>query len=199
MSIRKQYDEAYFTHWYHGPGRRERQQQTARKAALAIAMAEYYLGHRVQSVLDIGCGEGDWRKPLLALRPELDYLGVDGSEYAIARHGRRRKLRLARFGQLAELRFGDSVDLIVCSDVLHYLAPAELRRGLSGFAELGHGLAFIDLFCKGDQAEGDDHEFRARTPAFYRRLFTAAGLLSVGSNGYLLPPLHAHAALLERS
>lgn len=195
----KQYDQAYFKRWYHGSERSERQRHTARKAALAIAMAEYYLGHPVRTVLDIGCGEGDWRKPLLQLRPQIDYLGLDGSEYAVARYGKRRNLRLLRFGQLAELRFDHSVDLLVCSDVMHYLKPAELKRGLAGFAELGHGVAFIDLFCKGDAAEGDDHDYYPRTAGFYRRHFAAAGLLPVGSHTYLLPSVHAHAVALERA
>jgi SAM-dependent methyltransferase len=194
----KQYDRAYFDHWYQGPEHRHRRQLIAHKAALAVAMAEYYLGRRLQSVLDIGCGLGDWRAPLLKLRPRLQYMGLDASEYAVGRYGRARNLRLATFGQLAELRFDRSVDLLLCSDVLHYLKPAELRRGLAGFAELGHGVAYIDLFCRGDAAEGDEVEFHARPASFYRRAFSEAGLLAVGSHGYLLPPLHGHAAALER-
>jgi SAM-dependent methyltransferase len=195
----KTYDRAYFDRWYRGEHGRERRQHTARKVALAVAMAEHYLGHRLRSVLDIGCGEGDWRAPLLRLRPGLHYAGIDASEYAVARYGRARNLRLVRFGQLAELRFARSHDLLVCTDVMHYLDAGELRRGLSGFAELGHGLAYIDLFCRGDAAEGDQDQFKARPPAFYRRLFSAASLLSVGSNGYLLPAVHGHAAALERA
>lgn len=195
---RKHYDEAYFARWYHGSERRERQRSTARKAALAVAMAEYYIGRPLRDVLDIGCGEGDWRAPLLKLRPGLHYLGIDGSEYAVARYGRRRNLRLASFGQLAELRFDRRFDLLVCSDVMHYLGAAELRRGLSGFAELGHGVAFLDLFCRGDAAEGDEDEFHARPAGFYRQLFDEAGLRSVGSHGWLLPPLHGSIAALER-
>lgn len=195
---RKQYDQAYFERWYRGGEQRERRAETARKAALAVALAEYYLGRPLRSVLDIGCGEGHWRAPLLKLRPGLHYQGIDGSEYAVARYGRARNLHLIRFEQLAELRFDRSHDLLVCSDVLHYLPAPVLERGLSGFAELGHGVAFIDLFCRGDAAEGDEHEFRARPASFYRRRFAAAGLLAVGSHGYLLPPLHEHAAALER-
>jgi hypothetical protein len=40
-------------------------------------------------VLDIGCGEGIWRAPLRSLRPGIEYLGLDSSEYAIARYGAR--------------------------------------------------------------------------------------------------------------
>lgn len=164
-----------------------------------MATAEYYLGHEVRSVLDVGCGEGAWRAPLLRLRPRLHYLGVDASTYAIDRHGARRNLRLARFGQLGQLRFGAPVDLLVCSDVLHYLRGDELRRGLAGFAELCAGMAWIEVFCRGDAISGDRNGFVQRTPAAYRRAFAAAGLTACGSHAYLTPALAQHAVALERA
>ena len=96
----KTYDRAYFDRWYRhgGIGHAAR---LARKVALAVATAEYHLERPIRSVLDIGCGEGPWRAPLLKLRPNVQYLGFDSSDYAIARHGRRR-LHVRRGGlQLA--------------------------------------------------------------------------------------------------
>jgi SAM-dependent methyltransferase len=193
----KVYDRAYYERWYRGPLGLERRAHTARKVLLAVATAEYYLGRSLRSVLDVGCGEGSWRAPLLRLRPKLHYLGLDSSDYAVRRFGRARNLRLARFGQLGELRFERSFDLIVCADVMHYLPAAELKRGLQGFPELGHGLAFLDLFCRGDAAEGDHDGFYARTPLFYARQFAAIGLTPVGSHCYLLPALRDGVAALE--
>ena len=142
----KQYDERYFQRWYRhgdigGP------QRLARKVALAVACAEYYLERPVRTVLDIGCGEGAWRAPLLKLRPKLRYLGFDSSEYAIARHGAKRNLHFARFGDFEYLRPCPPVDLLVCSDVLHYLPSAELRRGLPGLAEVGGCGGFLQAFA----------------------------------------------------
>jgi hypothetical protein len=123
---------------------------------------------------------------------------VDSSEYAIARHGVKRNLRLARFAQLEQLRFGAPVDLLVCSDVLHYLTAAELRRGLAGFAELCDGLAWIEVFCRNDPVEGDEHGFVRRSAAYYRHAIDRAGFTACGSNGYLAPSLAADAVALER-
>ncbi|MCK7594818.1 methyltransferase [Pseudomarimonas salicorniae] len=195
----KQYDRDYYDRWYRGAVGAERRAHTARKAAVAVATCEYYLGRPLRSVLDIGCGEGHWRAPLLKLRPKLDYLGLDGSEYAVSRYGRSRNLRLVRFGQLESLRFDRSVDLIVCSDVLHYLPATEIKRGLSGFPELAHGMAFIDLFCRGDDAEGDHEGFFARSALFYARQFAAIGLRPVGTHCYLLPAYQQSIARLEQS
>ncbi|HEY2344278.1 MAG TPA: class I SAM-dependent methyltransferase [Xanthomonadaceae bacterium] len=194
----KRYDRRYFDRWYREGGAAiGRAALLRRKAALAVAMAEYYLGRPLRSVLDVGCGEGTWRAPLLKLRPGLEYLGVDSSEYAVARYGARRNLRLARFAQLEQLRFGPPVDLLVCSDVLHYVGAGELRRGLSGFAELCGGLAWIEVFCRDDAIEGDRLGFVRRSAAYYRRVFADAGFAACGSNGYLAPSLARDAVALE--
>ena len=162
-----------------------------------MATAEYHLERRIRSVLDIGCGEGAWRAPLRKLRPRVQYLGFDASEYAIARHGRTRNLRLARFGDFATLRPCAQADLLVCSDVLHYLPTRELDRGLPALAELCGGVAFIEAFARGDEAVGDDHGFIARPAAFYRSRLRALGLRPLGSHCWLSPARVDAAASLE--
>ena len=192
----KTYDRAYFDRWYRhgGIGHAAR---LARKVQLAVATAEYHLERPIRSVLDIGCGEGAWRAPLLKLRPRVQYLGFDSSDYAIARHGRRRNLHHARFADFAQLRPCPPADLLVCSDVLHYLDTRELDRGLPALAELCGGVAFIEVFARGDGAEGDEHDFRQRSAAFYRERLRALGLRPLGSHCWLSPALVPHATALE--
>ncbi len=192
----KRYDRAYFDRWYRqgGIGGARR---LARKVALAVATAEYHLERPLRTVLDIGCGEGPWRAPLLKLRPDARYLGFDASEYAVARFGARRNLHLARFGDFARLRPCPPVDLLVCSDVLHYLDARELDRGLPGLAGLCGGVAFLEAFAREDRAEGDEHDFRNRPAAFYRRRFEALGFTQLGSHCWLSPALRGHATALE--
>ena len=192
----KHYDKAYFDTWYRQRGIGD-PKRLARKVALAVATAEYHLERPLRTVLDIGCGEGAWRAPLLKLRPKLQYLGFDGSEYAIARHGRRRNLHLARFGDFALLRPCPPVDLLVCSDVLHYLDARELDRGLPGLAELCGGVAFLETFTREDRAVGDEHEFQQRPASFYRRRFGALGFEQLGSHCWLSPALHGQTTALE--
>ena len=196
----KRYDRAYFDRWYRHPQHRVRARaEIARRVAMVVALAEYYLGRRVTNVLDVGCGEGIWRAPLRALRPEIDYLGLDASAYVVARYGRSRNLRLAKFGDLAELRFDRRFDVIVCSDVLHYLRAPEIVRGLSGFGELLEGLAFIETFTSRDPIEGDTLGFIRRTPAWYRRTIADAGLMAIGTHSYLSPRLLRSVSALERA
>lgn len=198
MTDAKLYDEAYFRRWYRGgeavAGGKAR---LARKVALAVAAAEYYLERPVRSVLDIGCGEGAWRAPLLKLRPKLDYLGFDASQYAVRRYGRSRNLHLAGFGDFRWLRPCAPVDLLVCSDVMHYVPATELRHGLAGIAELCGGVAFLETFAKEDDFDGDREGFQPRSAVWYRRAFAAHGLQPLGSHCWLSPRLAGHAAALE--
>ena len=198
--MRKTYDQAYFDKWYRNPQHAVRSTAALkRKVAMVVAQAEYYLGRPIRNVLDVGCGEGVWRAPLLALRPGVEYRGLDASEYVVRRYGSRRNIGLARFGQLAELRFDTRFDVIVCTDVLHYLKPAEIRAGLVGIGEMLEGIAFLEVFTNRDDLEGDRHELRLRSPAWYLREFREVGLLPCGSHCYLGPRLERQVAALERA
>jgi SAM-dependent methyltransferase len=192
----KTYDRDYFERWYRRGGIGGAQ-RLARKVALAVATAEYHLERPVRTVLDIGCGEGAWRAPLLKLRPKARYLGFDASEYAIARYGQARNLHFARFGDFALLRPCPPVDLLVCSDVLHYLPTRELDKGLPALADLCAGVAFLETFAREDAAEGDEHGFQQRPARFYRQRFEALGFAALGSHCWLSPALRGTATALE--
>ena len=194
--MEKRYDQSYFDRWYRAGGIGDRK-RLARKVALAVATAEYHLERPIRSVLDVGAGEAVWRAPLLKLRPGVRYLGFDSSEYAVARFGRSRQLHFARFGDFEHLRPCAPVDLLVCSDVLHYLDTRELDRGLPGLAELCAGVAFLETFAKEDRAVGDEHDFQQRPASFYRKRFEAAGFAQVGSHCWLSPGLRERATALE--
>jgi SAM-dependent methyltransferase len=195
--VPKQYDQAYFDRWYRGRSRVHAQGEVQRKVALAVAAAEYFLRRRLRSVLDVGCGEGAWQASLRELRPRLRYLGVDPSEYAVSRFGRERSIRRAAFDELASLRLPGRFDLVVCSDVLHYLRDDEIRRGLPELVRLTEGLAYIEVLTAEDDIVGDLEGLIRRPAAWYRRLFHAAGLRAAGPYLWLAPPLEATVAGLE--
>lgn len=193
----KTYDLAYFDHWYRDAKHADPAATLARKVAMAVAVAEYHLQHPVRSVLDVGCGEGRWRAPLRRLRPGVEYLGLDSSEYAVSRWGRRRNLALVDFVDLEHLRPCAPVDLLICADVLHYLPAATIRRGLGGIAALCAGVAYIETFSLEDAIEGDMHGFKRRRAAWYRSELGAAGLRAVGNHCYVSPQLAHGVAALE--
>lgn len=193
------YDRRYFDKWYRHPRHRVKSRRDmTRQLSFILAATEYLLDRPVRSVLDVGCGEGNWSTVLRSLRPRAAYTGVDGSAYAIQRFGRRRNLRLGTLGTLGSLDLDGPFDLVLCLGVLNYVAPDELRAGLRQLRPLAGGVAYLEVFTSADDASGDFTRRAARSPRWWRDLFRRAGFASVGLHCYL-PREHAwHAAALER-
>jgi len=195
----KRYDRQYFDRWYRHPAHRiGSAADLERQVALAVAMSEAVLGRPVESVLDIGAGEGRWQPVLQRLRPGSRYAGIEPSEWAVARWGRRRNLRAGGLTVLDQLGLDGPFDLVVCADVLHYLPTPALRRGLPLLAEQVGGLAFCPLFTAEDQIDGDREDFQRRRASTYRRLFAEAGLHQVGMHGWVGESTAMTLATLER-
>jgi SAM-dependent methyltransferase len=148
-------------------------------------------------VLDIGCGEGAWLEHLRALRPKVSYKGLDPSEYAVRTFGRKRNISRATFGELKSLRIAQKFDLIVCSDVLHYVDDREIREGAHEISRLLTGVAFIEVLTKEDDITGDLVDMKHRPAKWYRKTFADAGLMSVAPYCYVAPSLYAIASELE--
>ncbi len=193
----KRYDRKYFQHWYHD--RRTRvntHAEVRRKVALAIATTEYFIRRQLRTVLDIGCGEGGWLGHLQAFRPRVKYTGFDSSEYAVSRFGRERNIRLATFGDLPDMNL-EAYDLVVCSDVLHYVRDEEIRAGMATIARACEGVAFLEVLSAEDEVIGDLDAFIQRPSAWYRSTFRKAGLTQVGAYCWASPSLKDSIAELE--
>ena len=202
--LTKVYDRAYFQTWYRDPKKAiVRRADLERKVTMALGAAEHLVGRSVESVLDVGCGEGSWQPILRRLRPRLKYLGLDTSEYAIRRYGRPRNLRPGSWGDLAGLRVGGPFDLVVCSDALHYVPTKEFLRGLGGLPALVGGVTYLDFLTSDDDLEtgleGDLVEFRKRTAAWYRKKVRATGLVECGLGIWAAKDLAPALTALERA
>ncbi len=199
MAREKVYDRAYFEHWYRrsevGVGADD---FVARKVRLAVAATEYLLGRPIARVLDVGCGEAPWRAQLRRLRPGVAYEGVDSSLYAVERYGRTRNIRLGTVGDLGTLGLRGRFDLVVCSDVLHYVRTPEVRAGLAAMHRLCDGLAFIEMFTNADRIEGDHDALQDRSPAAYHRMLAEAGFTPVGLHLYACRRVARGLTSLER-
>ena len=193
----KTYDRAYFRRYYHD--RRTRVHSHAevrRKVSMAVAVAEYFLRRQLRTVLDIGCGEGAWLGHLRALRPRVAYSGLDSSEYVIERFGRARNIRRAAFGDLPSLGLL-AYDLVVCSDVLHYVGDAEIRAGIAEIARICEGVAYVEVLTAEDEVVGDLDSFQFRPAAWYRNTFRKVGMTQVAPYCWLSPERAGEAAELE--
>lgn len=179
------YQRSYFDKWYRSEHRVHAPSDRARTVRMVLAVGDYMLGRPVRAVLDIGAGEGQWFPELRRLRPTIRYAGVDPSEYAVGRYGRSRHVRLGTLGALPAELTRRRYDLVVCSGMLNYLAPDELRTGLATIATLARGVAFLELFTRRDAVQGDT---RGRRPArSYRHLLNALGFRHCGPHCYVGP------------
>lgn len=194
----KNYDQEYFDKWY----RRKETRVTSRddlrrKVTMVVGMAEELLQREIRSVLDVGCGEARWFPELRRMRPRLEYVGIDASEYAVERFGRSRNVRLGTFGDLAEQKFASPFDLIVCADVLHYLSAREIDRGLDALVESLDGVAYLSVFTTDDDPTGDLTGWQSRAAQWYRDRFARHGLVACGMQCYAGPLVSESAAALE--
>jgi SAM-dependent methyltransferase len=195
---RKSYDEAYFNKWYRDPRTRVHTPDSVRrKVRMAVGVAEYCLGRKLRSVLDVGAGEGAWRREIRRMRPNVRYIGVDPSEWVVARHGRRRNIRLGSFEELPALRLGRGHDLIVCADMLQYVPDTALKRGIRHLASILGGMAYLEAYTSDDDMEGDLEGWHPRTKDQYRAVFAGAGLVACGLHCYLSRQTAMNAVELE--
>ena len=195
----KRYDQAYFDRWYRGRRRIHTPADVERKVRMVVGIAEYVLERPIQSVLDVGCGEGAWLPALRKLRPAVRYTGVDSSEYVVQRFGARRNIRLGRADRLDELEWPGRFDLVVCCDVLNYLESRALGRALRQMRTLLSGVAYLELFTDQDEMAGDLRDWHFRPPAYYRRLLSRIGYTPCGSHCYAGPQHASDVAIMERA
>ena len=192
----KAYDKAYFDRWYRGRSPIHERGEVRRKVMLAVTTAEYFLRRPLETVLDIGAGEGAWYTHLRTIRPHAKYLGLEPSDYAVGRYGKTRNLMQASFTDLGRVR--GEFDLVICSDVMHYLSEKEIRRGIRDLARLTAGVAFLEVLTAEDNIIGDLQGLTQRPSQWYRDVFTRAKLTQVGAYLWLAPALRESASELEK-
>ncbi len=182
----KFYDRSYFDRWYRDPSDRVATRESLeRKVRMAVSLAEFLIGRKIRSVLDVGCGEGTWQPVVRRLRPQARYVGVDSSDYVLERFGDARNIRRGTLGSLGTMRLPKRIDLIVCADVLQYTPDAEVARGLRAIRQLLGGVAYIEAFVTDDEMEGDRVGWHERTAAQYNRFFREAGLTQCGPYAFV--------------
>jgi SAM-dependent methyltransferase len=177
----KAYDSAYFHRWYRDPRTRVTSVEALeRKVHLALSAAEYMLGRRVRTVLDVGCGEARWYVALRRIRRGIEYIGVESSDYAVRTFGRSRHVRHGSFGTLRTLKLRGPFDLIICADMLQYVPTLDLAPGLKEIRRLLGGVAYIEAYAREDDMEGDMEGWIHRSASSLRRSFRDAGLTHCG-------------------
>lgn len=158
-----------------------------------------YLNHLqldVHRVLDAGCGTGLWKRALRRLDREIEYVGIDVSEYLCQRYG-------WTHASIDEFTSRKKFDLVVCQDVLQYVDDVAVRRSIAGISRVCRGALYFDVPTRDDIDDGlldmrrTDREIYVRSAAWYRKRL-ANDFVNVGGGVFLRQGAKAVALALER-
>ena len=195
----RHYDQQYFDRWYRDPEHRVfTAAERARRVAVVISVAEYVLGRRVRSVLDVGAGEGHWRAPLIEARPRIKYVGLDPSPYVVARFGRTRGIELGDLETLDPERFGRSFDIVLAVGFLNLIPAKQLAPALRRLRPLIGGVALLELFTDAEPISGDVREYSRSSARVYRSMLKRIDLTPVGLHLYAPQALTGNLGVLEQ-
>ena len=161
------FDRAYYQRFYHDPGTAVTSRAEMRERAALIAAAVRHLNLPVRRILDAGCGVGLLRAPLLRRLPGARYVGLEASEYLCRRYGWQQ-------GELQRLATRERYELVICYDVMQYLATDAARRALGNLAKVCRGVLYFGALTCGDWRHNCDQSRTdylpgLRSAAWYRR------------------------------
>ncbi|WP_025770488.1 class I SAM-dependent methyltransferase [Thioalkalivibrio sp. HK1] len=180
--IRRLFDDAYFERFYLDPRTRIGDENGARKLGRFIGAYLDWLDIPVRRIVDLGCGLGRLREPLLDAFEKASYTGVDRSEYLCREYGWVQE-------SAATFRSNTRFDLVICNDVLQYLDDGEAKESLENMAALCRGALFFDALTLDDwqsvcdRSLTDDH-CHIREGRWYRKRLAPA-FIAIGGGMFI--------------
>jgi SAM-dependent methyltransferase len=161
------FNAAYYRRFYMTAATRAMSQvETERRGAL-IAAAVRQLDIPVRRVLDMGCGLGWFKRPIVKVFPKARYTGVEFSEYLCRRYGWEQ-------GSVVDYRGRGTYELVLCCDVLQYLDKSEAAVAINNLARLCNGVLYLHVPTKKDwrmsiDPAGTDTDVHIRSGAWYKK------------------------------
>jgi len=183
------FDAGFYRRFYLDPRTRVvTRAEMARRADLIAAFVRHG-EYPVRRILDVGCGLGLMRAPLLRHFPRASYTGVEASAYLCERYGWEQ-------GSAATFASRRPFDLVVCYDVLQYLTTREAAAALRNLGQLCRGVLHFgvlttedwELYC---DRSNTDRNVHIRPGAWYRRRLAPA-FINAGSGMFVRrgAPIH---------
>jgi predicted TPR repeat methyltransferase len=144
------------------------------EVAFVLAFCRH-IGLDVNRFTDVGAGTGWWAREFARQHRRCRFIETfDASEAACRIYGHSR----VAVQNLA----GPSSDLVVCRDVLRYVADSEIERAFARLARKCRGVLYLHVITSDDaiDEEASDMAGYFRSTAFYRRRLKAAGFRDCG-------------------
>jgi SAM-dependent methyltransferase len=183
------FDAGFYRRFYLDPRTRVvTRAEMARRADLIAAFVRHGK-YPVRRIVDVGCGLGLMRAPLLRHFPRASYTGVEASAYLCERHGWEQ-------GSAATFSSRSPFDLVVCYDVLQYLATREAAAALRNLGRLCRGVLHFGVLTTEDwelhcDRSSTDRNVLLRPGTWYRRRLAPA-FINAGSGMFVRrgAPIH---------
>lgn len=179
----ERFDAAYYARFYGNKTSRVSSQQAIDRLASFVCSYLHYLQQPVRRVLDVGCGLGHWRAPVLGHHPKARYVGMEVSRHLCDAHG-------WIHGSIAERVPRGSFDLVICQGVLQYLNDRELPVALDNIAGACRGALYLEALTTEDWRDNVDRtrtdgNVHLRPASRYRRALSKRGFVAVGGGLWL--------------
>lgn len=162
----RNFNEDYYARYY--KDRKTRVAEPSYFDSLARFIAGYseLLGFKVRSIVDLGCGIGTLKKPLLKQFSKATYTGVDISAYACETYG-------WELSSVSDYKPAQNFDLVICHDVVQYLDDKDAKAAIKNFADLSAGILYFSVLTEEDYLENcdksrTDSTVNLRTADWYR-------------------------------
>ena len=167
MTRAASFDAEYYRRFYGDPATRVSSAAAVRKLARFVSAYLTYLDVEVRTVLDLGCGLGHWKKPVLQAWPRASYLGVEYSSHLCGKHGWTQ-------GSVVDFDPGRTFDLVICQGVMQYLDDRQAARAIDNLGRLCDGALYLEALTKQDWEQNCDRSVtdgavHLRTGAWYRK------------------------------
>ncbi len=147
---REPFDQAYYRRFYVDRRTRVISAQESRARAQWVASFAQQLDVPMRKILDMGCGLGGMRRPLLRTFPEARYTGVEISEYLCRRYG-------WRHSSVENFRTREKFDLVICVDVVQYLDDVNAAAAIENLARWCRGVLYFFVPTREDWRDNVDH------------------------------------------
>jgi hypothetical protein len=169
------FDANYYRKYYENP-RTAVVTKGEAKAEVAFVLAFCrHIGLEIQRFADVGAGTGWWAKEFSRQNPKCRYVETsDASETAARRYGHR-QASVEKLG-------GGPADLVVCRDVLRYLAGPAAKTAIARLAKKCRGVLYLHVVTSDDQVdeEASDMTGYFRSARWYKRELAAVGFHDMG-------------------
>ncbi len=166
--VRRAFDSDFFHRYYLDPATAVVMEDEVVRLARFVLSYLDFLGVEVESVLDVGCGVGLWKRALGRLRRRVEYVGLDTSPFVARRYG-------WIDTPLPQWKTRRRFDLVVLQDVMQYMRASEVDETLEAVARRCRGALYVDVPTREDFEEGTldlrrtDRNIHVRSVRWYRR------------------------------